>query len=416
MVKLMQIITLLKKHRLNVIQFFVLLYAFLLPFGHIFSNIILFFMAGLLLIDYFIFRDRNNDYFTIICLSSLFFIYLFSVLYSSDIINGLTKTKTTLVFLIHSLFLLKYRKIISNKIINKCIVLFVLAVLFVSITSIFFSFLSCTNIIFRQVCFTPENFSKSFITYHKLYFALYVLVAYVFTYFKPVSSSRVINYIVQFLLLGVLCFLRGRNSIIVAILFTLIYYSFQFLKTKRVLNLVIGSLVLFSILGATFSSPKLLNKFKEAINYNNEYGIKKSWGGTSVRLLIWKYSFKAVKDDYILGLGIGDVKNGLRDSYITCNESSALKGKLYNCHNQFIQIIVTSGLFGLVFFMISQCYLIRNSILKKNYLHLSIVLIFLFSCLTESILERDYGVKLFSFFSVLFYNKTLFNENSSNTQ
>lgn len=411
----MQKITLINKHRLKVIQFFVLLYAFLLPFGHIFSNILLFLMAGVLAIDYFVYKERNNDYFTIICLSSLFFIYLFSVLYSSDIINGLIKTKTTLVFLVHSLFLLKYRKIISNKIIDNCMVLFVLAVLIVSIASIVSSFLSCSNIIFREVCFTPENFSKSFITYHKLYFALYVLIAYVFTYFKSLSRSRFINYTVQFFLIGVLCFLRGRNSIIVAIIFTFIFYTFQFLKTKRVFNLLIGVIVLFSIFGITFSNAQLLNKFKESINYNNEYGIKKSWGGASVRLLIWKYSFKAVNGHYIFGLGIGDVKNGLRDSYITCNESSALKGKLYNCHNQFIQIIVTSGLFGLIIFMISQIYLIRNSILKNNYLHLSLVLIFLFSCLTESIFERDYGVKLFSFFCVLFYNKNIINENSSNT-
>ena len=42
MIQIMPRITLLEKHKSKVIQFIVLLYAFLLPFGHIFSNILLF--------------------------------------------------------------------------------------------------------------------------------------------------------------------------------------------------------------------------------------------------------------------------------------------------------------------------------------------------------------------------------------
>ena len=70
----------------------------------------------------------------------------------------------------------------------------------------------------------------------------------------------------------------------------------------------------------------------------------------------------------------------------------------YNAHNQFLEIMLDNGLVGLILFLTTILYQLRLIIKRKQMYFLAVywsILVFLF---TESLLERQNGVIIWSLF------------------
>jgi len=124
--------------------------------------------------------------------------------------------------------------------------------------------------------------------------------------------------------------------------------------------------------------------------------------GLSIRLVKWACSFEGVVEAPLLGVGTGDAEAFL----VQCYEKENFWGKYpqyrFNSHNQYLETALTLGMVGLLVFLGTIVIPAIGALKRRDKLFLSFLALFAFCCLTESVLERQWGVIFFSLFVSLF--------------
>ena len=120
----------------------------------------------------------------------------------------------------------------------------------------------------------------------------------------------------------------------------------------------------------------------------------------ALRIEYWNTSLFIIKNHFFIGVGTGDIKNAFKNKY---EELNSQLDKIYRnrAHNQYLTIMVTFGILGLVIFM---AYLLIPIFYESPYkiIYLLIYSILILSFFTEDTLETQAGVTLFAFFNSLF--------------
>ena len=253
----------------------------------------------------------------------------------------------------------------------------------------------------------PERLNSKYGKYsmHPVYASMYIVISLFFAtkIYNTLKKRwhKIIFYACVFFLAFVLILLARKG----VILFALLTFSVYFLKLKKkkeTAYFTATSIVLFAII---IIIPPIRGRYVELVdsivNYNNITKI----GSTTIRFNIFKLVSKAISDNVMLGYGIGDTKDVLIAYYKAKPE--IFDGQYYNSHNQFLSSWLTAGLLGITSFIAMLVYNLKLAIKSCDFVYGAIVLMFLFVCLTENILERQSGVLLFSFLINFFAFKTL---------
>ena len=137
-----------------------------------------------------------------------------------------------------------------------------------------------------------------------------------------------------------------------------------------------------------YTKMELPNKNQKSEEVNFRYGI-------------YNCVNKVLKENWLFGVGPGNVQNELNKCYAsyTYKNYDDYTNVEYNSHNQYLDIWLKYGIFGLIFFLFFLFWGIKNS--NENYgIFLFIIVI---AMLTENILNRQVGVIFFTFFNSLFF-------------
>lgn len=119
------------------------------------------------------------------------------------------------------------------------------------------------------------------------------------------------------------------------------------------------------------------------------------------------------KENWLTGVGPGNVQKKLDECYsgYTYVNYDDYKHIEYNSHNQYMDICLKYGVFGLIAFLIFLLWGVNN---KDLIYHLFLFLV-LIGLVTENLFDRQIGVVFFTFFNSLFFiNKTPYFEKSFN--
>ena len=111
---------------------------------------------------------------------------------------------------------------------------------------------------------------------------------------------------------------------------------------------------------------------------------------------------EGIKQNWIFGVGPANVQKELDNCYSAYtyrNQYDDFNKKTYNTHNQYFDVLLKFGIFGLLFFIV---FLFWGINYKSEYYYIFLLLIF-FSMLTENILNRQVGIVFFNFFNCLFF-------------
>lgn len=352
----------------------------------------------------------NKDYFLkfVLPFLILFFLYVIGALLSNNKTEAwqVLERKLSLVVFPIGLLMTFQPSMMNYKMILKS---FVVSCTFLSALAIISSFYyySKTN---NTDLFYYHDLSKQ-IGMHAAYLSMYLVFSLALLLFyiqnQIVSKSA---YLLLFLSatiqIFVLVLLSSRMQIIlmVIVLIGFIINHFKLYKSKLKM-LGISLLTLIIAFSFILLSPRVRERFKAAINYNNEFSMSKKWGEQQMRTLIWKSAFSLIKEKPLFGYGTGDVQDELEKTYIN-NEYVSLTyfpNTRFNAHNQFLEICLSIGVFGFSILLIGLTNYIRQSFQTKNLLYIIFLLVFIFSSLTESILERQNGIVFFSFFNALLF-------------
>ncbi|MBC8487851.1 MAG: O-antigen ligase family protein [Bacteroidetes bacterium] len=125
--------------------------------------------------------------------------------------------------------------------------------------------------------------------------------------------------------------------------------------------------------------------------------------GSVARVFIWESSIEIIKENFLFGVGTGDVKQSLLKKYKEKHIELALEEHL-NAHDQYLQTFIAIGFIGFLLLISSIILPAIYAIRYKNLLYFLFLSMIGFHLLVESMLERQAGVVFYAFFNVfLFY-------------
>lgn len=223
---------------------------------------------------------------------------------------------------------------------------------------------------------------------HTTYFSLFCIISLIFLLNHRIYFP--LKIFSAFLIFLFIYLLSVRISI-VAIAMVVIYQIKNFFSNKlwRTITGVICVSVVFLIL--------LTPNFQKRFNSTTPEGMAIS--DIEMRKIHWKSVWGVIKDNFVIGVGTGDSQSKFIEQYKMLGLDIGIKEK-YNAHNQFLEFFAKHGLLGFMAFLLMLYYLLFK-IGYENHVYLILCLVCCCFMMTESILERQSGIMIFSIFSVL---------------
>ena len=173
--------------------------------------------------------------------------------------------------------------------------------------------------------------------------------------------------------------------------------------------MIAGLAVLTIITGVTITPLK--KQWSELFDFSGKASIVldadssliRPWRGKAIRVAIWKCSGDIIKRHWLTGVGTGDVQDSLQQVYEDRKFYFASRYNRYNAHNQYLQSAISHGIAGTLLFVL--CIAVPLYQNRRNYsksIYPLFLVLFSITAITESVLEINKGVVLYSFFNSIF--------------
>lgn len=349
-----------------------------------------------------------------IIFSSVYFIHLIGLLYSTNIMEGLRdiETKLTLFLFPLLLFSVPFKDYFLEK--RKLLKAFIagcfIASLYCLICSIYVYFTTGEN------TFAYEDLSAFLFShpgYQAMYmaFAFFTLIHYQLFSDETPLFSKTINLILGSFFLVMVFLFTSRTVVLGTILLALITTLIISIRKFGVLKaLGITSFSGILLVGIMWLVPASQIRMKVVIDsFQSESTVKAK---PNVRIAIWNSAIDVIKINPIIGTGTGDPQEHLMSSYKKNNITKAIL-KNYNAHNQFLQTTIALGAIGLIILLLNFVVPIILGFKKGDYLLLMFLFLFIIFSMTESSLEKQQGVLYYAFFNSLLAIGLLYNKSKT---
>jgi len=212
------------------------------------------------------------------------------------------------------------------------------------------------------------------------------------------------SYLIQ---LGILMFfvlvialLKSKSGYIGLVISIVLGLGFKVFYQKRFKEVIISiiAIVLLST-SITLLVPDIGTRFQKMNKALSSQAPRNS--STNVRLLIIDSAVELIEQNLWLGVGTGDEMIELNKVFKKNRLSRALR-KGMNTHSMYLQVLVGTGIFGLLIFSVSLFVPLFYSF--KSYLDIYFIFLSLISTafLFEVILNMQVGVVFYSFFNTIF--------------
>ncbi len=274
-------------------------------------------------------------------------------------------------------------------------------------TGLFISLASVLNNIFFlrsgsfEDNFVYENLAV-FSGMQPIYLSLYLIIsslAWYNLYIKNKISKSKIHLVSPAIFYTMVVLLSSRTELIIYSggLFMIFINHF---RSKKIIFFIISFIFMTITTCLILSNKTNSARFREMFDFKNDYHNNK-WGGRAIRLEKWKNAMECYKKFPFLGTGAGDCEDELQKVYQK-NEFIVAYNAHFNPHNQYLQTLLTLGPFGLILLLSIFGVAFFSALEKKDFIFFLLIYIFFGSMITESMLERQNGLFLFTVLIPLF--------------
>ncbi len=145
--------------------------------------------------------------------------------------------------------------------------------------------------------------------------------------------------------------------------------------------------------------PARLEGIKYALNHNRDPN------GNSLlqRLEYWKTGLKIISNNWLLGVGTGDVQDAFNAQYV--KDDSPLKAMYrLRAHNSYLTAWISFGIIGLLSFLLMIGGFMVKALKSVSYPAFMFILTIAVTCFLEDTLETQMGVSMFALFYGLLGN------------
>ncbi len=257
---------------------------------------------------------------------------------------------------------------------------------------------------------------------HRTYFSVYLLISILFIaynfrdYNKLVKiKSKWFGFASLIILVLGLIFLQSKAGLLSLILISIFILITKSNKSYKSFFLAISTLLVIFFLSRNviYNRVKpMINEVENIISPGNDsekqYAKVLRPGSTEVRYMLYKSSYQLIKEAPIVGYGLGDVKDVVKQQNYK-NEFLSIAHLNYGPHSQILWTWISSGIIGVFVLIAMFLFPFINGFKNRNYFIMGVILVIFFNCFTESFLSRQDGIILTALFITFFSQMT--NEN-----
>lgn len=236
---------------------------------------------------------------------------------------------------------------------------------------------------------------------HPSYVAMYALLSCFICFETWFNFSFRFRIRIFWLAIGILLlisqyFLSSRAGIVISLILIPFYYIVKLRKLGKIkFYWILIVVVIITLIPVILKNPRMDYSFGRILNTQVNYERKED-----PRFKIWAASFNVVKNNILLGVGIGDVRTELATEYARIGEENMAKER-FNAHNQFLEVLIETGIIGFLLFMSIFACMIYIALIEKNIIYGLFILMIIMFFMFETVLYRIAGVTFFSIFSFL---------------
>jgi O-antigen ligase len=258
---------------------------------------------------------------------------------------------------------------------------------------------------------------------HVAYLTMYIILACIFI-IQQLQEKQNLNKVSKFASCALLLFfyiiiaMLSSRTAIFSVLITLSIFIFFSLKPKfdivksivfTGINAIVFVVVFWFITGSQNRFEKPIPTEKITTTEQKEIE-ESSTVQRNVRYTLWSTAFEIFKEQPLLGVGTGDIKDELLSKY---KQQDFQEGITYNlnAHNQFFQTLATLGIPGIISLLLLFSIPIVQAIKKGNITFFAFLTMIIINCLTESVFEKQAGVLFFCFFFIFLQQPKFYNLN-----
>ena len=236
------------------------------------------------------------------------------------------------------------------------------------------------------------KFGDTHFTYQGLWisFVIFVFLREAYLRFKKNLTHSIILLISASLLIIWLSLLSTRMPLLTVLIASFVtWLLFVKFEIKTFLILLITSILL------SITSYFVFVPIKVRINeiFSTKFNLRNG---------IYYCSFKVIQKNILLGVGVGDSQSELNKCYENKIGAKIYKWMDYNTHNQYLFFLVSTGIGGLLLFLISIYIHLKKSITSRQAMYFYFSIIIILISMTENILVRSDGLMFYAFFGNLF--------------
>ncbi|MEX6686385.1 O-antigen ligase family protein [Danxiaibacter flavus] len=339
---------------------------------------------------------------------SLFLITLFTVLYTSENEEGLSKAGRQLALIIFPVMFV-CTKLDLNKYKHQLFLAFSLTI---TLTVIYLYYDALHTIVYNKLLvatlFTPAFINQNFtapIELHATYMAMYVCFSLLFMIYCALHSAirvrKVLYLSAAVLLTGALVQLGSRSVLVAAIIGANCILPITISSVKRKIiylsaTITGSAIVVIGITTAPVLKSRYISGFRQDITANIAIPTI-----PEPRMARWESALHVINQHPLLGYGAGAEIPVLKQQYFKDGLYISYYNEL-NAHNQYLSMAVTSGYVGLAVFMLILLECFRLALKNRDVMFLSFLVIIAVASFSENILDLNKGIFFIAFFLSFF--------------
>ena len=358
----------------------------------------------------------NKLLFPFILSTGLYGLYVLGMLYTNNLVFGLQDLLLKLPLLLFPflIFTINMREW-SEKYTQRILQFFVLGNIITLLISVVHSW-----ILYKETSWIYHfHYVSASWFHHPSYASMYycfsfAIIIYLFLHYKTMIWEKITGIISLILLSAEIILLDSRAGTLTFACVLLIFMLYiLFFRRKFIPQLLACIVFLGCISLITYKLlPNGINRIQSSITQIQEDNADKNkpFKEKDLRLLIWDASLKVGIKHLPFGVGTGDIKEELREQYKKEDYTVPYEEK-FNSHSQYLQLFVTLGIAGFIFFLTMVFLPFWTGYKSKNILFILFGVIMGINFLVESMFEKQAGIMFFSFFFILLYFVSQFQKN-----
>ena len=260
-----------------------------------------------------------------------------------------------------------------------------------------------------QVTFFELREMSRFISHIRLSL-LNIIAAFAAFYLLAKNNWRKFSYTnLYYLIAGIWLFIfngimGARMGLVVFFILLLLGSIFLVIRHKKIwLAAVLLVLMIALPILSYVTLPSIKMRTHEVVYELQSYQLNQDPNGKSIaqRFVYWNIAWDIFKTAPLIGIGTGDVADAF-NSYYLAHPNLLQQQYQHRAHNQWLTILLTFGILGLILFMLVVFYPLFYKRKYLDYFYIVFFIAFALSLLTEDTLETQAGVTFYALFNCLF--------------